>query len=243
MIDLDSYLWLARLIAAAAGILVLAKVVLPLASMGAHMLVRRYFRFLVPASHASRDEIGEYAAEARVLALAERFEFVDVYRPFRGPWLGRRVEIWRAEDFRTIALVSESPAEIPTLNETIFYSALDNGKRLTTTDNVRVSDPRGLRGVLARPGATFRELYRTHLARMRSHNAGSVVMGKSDPVAAIEDLDREHVQKLVDAGLARYRNDRQTAWSYTLRGGYEVYYLARPKIVRIAPKRPGHAVE
>ncbi len=243
MIDLSTYTWAVASLAAIAIIFFFVKVVLPVASVGAHMVVRRYFRFLVPAGRTYRQEVGEYAAEARVLALAERFEFVDVYRPFRGPWLGRRVEIWRAEDFRTIALVSESPTEVPTLNETVLYSALENGKRLTTTDNERVGDPRGWRGVLARPDATFRELYRTHLARMRSLGAESVTMGDTDPVAAIEDLEREHVQKLVDAGLARYRNERQTSWSYTLRGGYEMYYLARPKIVRLAPKRPGHAVE
>jgi hypothetical protein len=243
MVDLEAYSWVAALTAVVAALLLLAKVFLPIISVGAHALVRRYFRFLVPAAGSYRSEIGEYAAEARVLALAERFEFVDIYRPFRGPWLGRRVEVWRAQDFKTIALVSESSSEIRSLNETIFYSALDNGGRLTTTDNERAGDPRGLRGILARPGATFRELYRTHLARIRSHGSDPVTMGGSDPVSAIEDMEREHVRKLVNAGLARYRNERQTSWSYTLRGGYELYYLARPKIVRVAPKRPHPAVE
>ena len=72
---------------------------------------------------------------------------------------------------------------------------------------------------------------------MKSLGEVPVTMGDADPVAAIEDLDRHHVQQLVDAGLARYRNERQTAWSYTLRGGYELYYLARPKIIRVAPRR------
>lgn len=157
--------------------------------------------------------------------------------------MGRRVEVWRAQDFKTIALVSESSSEFGASNETVLYSALENGKRLTTTDNVRAGDPRGWRGVLARPGATFRELHRTHLARIRSHGASSIPMGSADPLSAVEDMEREHVQKLVDAGLARYRNERQTSWSYTLRGGYELYYLARPKIVRVAPKRAHHAVE
>jgi hypothetical protein len=60
-------------------------------------------------------------------------------------------------------------------------------------------------------------------------------MGDVDPVSAIEDLERFYVQRLVEDGLARYRNQRRTAWSYTLRGGYEIYYLAKPKIIR-APR-------
>ncbi len=245
MIDLTSYSWAVTLLLTAAACALCLKILVPALSVFAHMIVKRYFRHLVPASLEFRGEVGDYASEARVLAMGEGFEFVDVYRPFRGPWMGRRVDVWRAADRKTIALVSETPDESSPLNETIFFSALDDNRHLTTTDNEHAADPRGLRGLLARPGATFRELYRTHRARMASLREDPVVMGDADPVAAIEDLERHHVQKLVDAGLARYRNDRQTSWSYTLRGGYEVYYLARPKIVRVAPdgRRAGHAAE
>jgi len=237
MIDLDSYTWLVAPVLILATLAIATRLLLPAFVVGINVGVKRYFRHLVPASREFGDDIGEYASEARVLAMATGFEFVDVYRPFRGPWIGRRVDVWRAADRKTIALISEGADDASLVNETILFSALEDNRHLTTTDNERAGDPRGLRGLLARPDATFRELYRTHRARMKALGATPVIMGDADPVAAIEDLDRHHVSQLVDAGLARYRNERQTSWSYTLRGGYELYYLARPKIVRVVPAR------
>lgn len=245
MTDFTAYSWaLTLLLAVAAGVLI-ARILAPALSVCATMFVKRYFKHLVPAKLERGDDIGEYASEARVLALGDGFEFVDVYRPFRGPWMGRHVDVWRAADRKTIALVSEVSDQSSPLNETLLFSVLEDDRHLTTTDNELATDPRGLRGLLARPDATFRELYRTHRARIQTLGLVPVVMGDADPVAAIEDLERQHVQQLVDAGLARYRNDRQTSWSYTLRGGYELYYLARPKIVRVAPggRRAGQTAE
>jgi hypothetical protein len=236
MTELESYLWLVTPLAAIAAAVLSFRMLLPIAALAALTLVKRYFRFLIPVPDAERAEAGEYLTEARALALGDGFEFVNTYRPFRGPRVHRLVDVWRADDLKTIALVSEGAAS---RNETILVSALEDGRRLTTTDNSHAGDPRGFGGVLARPGATFRELCRTHRARVSAHQAEPVSMGGSDPVAVIEDLDRSLVQRLVESGLARYRNERQTSWSYTLRGGYEVYYLARPKIVRTAPDAAG----
>lgn len=225
MAELTSNSWAALGFTAAALVLSvkIAALMLPVVSVA---LGKRYFRSLVPATNDDRDDIGEYAAEARVLAMGEKFEFVNTYVWFRGPMKGRIADVWRAEDFKTIAVVAEGRPTESAYGRTRFVSVTGDGDRLTTTDNVLVGDPRGFEGAVAWPGMTFRELHYMHKQRIAAANSEPVTIGDIDPVSAIEDLERQHVQQLVSAGLARYRNKTQTAWSYTLRGGYEIHSLA-----------------
>lgn len=205
----------------------------PALALSALARTPRYFRHLVGVSRRGRHEVTEYQEEARPIALALGYEFVDTYRAYRGSGRHLRMDLWRARDADTLAMVGVSRVLWWDYSRTVLVSVLDDGTRVTTTDNFDEGDPRGAKGETVHPGAGYRELHARHWERIRASAAQPEPIGFANPLSVIEDLERQRVQVLVDAGMARFRGETQHAWSYTWRGAFEVYYLARPRQVRM----------
>ncbi len=196
-----------------------------------HGLARtpRYFRALTEIRADFRDDVDDYLETARPVALALGFEYMNTYRAKRRSGRHLRLDLWRAPRRDTLAAVSTSRFLFWDYRRTILVSVLDDGSRITTSDNYGEGDPLGLHGEVVRPGSGFRELHVVHLRRVRQSKCAAEIIGGVAPLAALEDLARAHVQQLADAGLARYHGETQRAWSYTLRGACNVYFRARPR--------------
>ncbi len=142
------------------------------------------------------------------------------------------MDLWRAADRETLALVSSERTRWRTRHCTVFVSVLESGARIATSDNFNEGDPLGLKGELIRRGLNFRDLYALHRRRVLRSGHAPETIGHSNPLSVIEDLERARVQDLTGAGLARYRDEAQISWSYTPRGACDIYYRARPRQVR-----------
>lgn len=193
----------------------------------------RFFRRLVAVSRKGRDDVAEYHEVSRPIALALGYEFVETFRAYRGSGRHLRLDLWRSREGDTLAMVGVSRFLWWDYARTALVSVLDDGTRITTTDNFDEGDPRGVKGELVRPGAGFRDLHAAHRARIRASGAQAESIGFSDPLGAIEDLERQRVQALAGAGITRFHGETENAWSYTWRGAFEVYYRARPRQVRV----------
>lgn len=204
----------------------------PALALSALARTPRFFRHLVAVSRRGRHDVTEYQEATRPVAFALGYEFVDTYRAYRGSGRHLRLDLWRGRDSDTLAMVGVSRVLWWDYSRTALVSVLEDGTRLTTTDNFDEGDPRGVKGETVQPGAGFRELHARHRERIRASAAQPELIGFADPLSVIEDMERLRVQTLADAGIARFRGETQHAWSYTWRGAFEVYYLARPRQVR-----------
>lgn len=193
---------------------------------------RRYFRHLIALQDRNHDEPSDYQDAARPVALALGFEYVDSYRAYHRSKRRLRLDLWRAADRETLALVSAERILWWTRHRTVFVSVLNDGARIATSDNFDEGDPLGLKGELIRRSLGFRDLYTLHCRRVQQGGRTAETIGQTNPLSVVEDLERSRVQQLAGAGLARYRGETQISWSYTLRGACDVYYRARPRQVR-----------
>lgn len=190
---------------------------------------KRFIRFLAPATADERSLISDYMEEARPLALARGFKFVNTYKPDRGPWRAVLLDLWLSEDARTAVIVGTGYMFGSEYKRTAFYSILSDGRRLVTSDNFDEGDPLQLIDNLIRPDLGFDGLYETHLGRLNKARQGVERFSGTDPMGTLEEAERRYVRRLVDAGLARFRDLTKNCWSYTFRGACDVYYKANPE--------------
>ncbi len=226
------YSWLLLPVAAVSGCILVGQIVHVASTLHGLAADRRYFRHLVAMRDHAHDETNTYRDTTRVTALALGFDYVDAYRTYRRSRRHLRIDLWRAPDRSTLVLISSVRVLWRTRYRTAFVSVLDDGTRITTSDNFDEGDPLGLKGELIRRGLSFRELYIVHRRRIAQSRRDADVIGRTNPLSVIEDLERSRVHQLADAGLARYRDEVQISWSYTLRGACDVYYRARPRQLR-----------
>jgi len=226
------YSWL--LLPAAAGAACILVAELAWAATALHRLAthRRHFRQLVEFNERDPGESSAYQDGIRPHAFALGFEFVRPYRAYSQSKRRLRAELWRAQDRETLAVLSSERIGWRRCHRTDFISVLENGERITTSDNFDEGDPLALKGELIRRELDFRDLYRLHRRRLGQSGHAAETLGQSDPLSVVVDLERARVQQLAAAGLSRYRDDAQISWSYTLRGACDVYYRARPRQVR-----------
>ncbi len=215
------------------ALVVLALIAKHAAALAALARTPRFFRHLVAVSRNRRDDVTAYHEVSRPIALALGYEFVDTFRAYRGSGRHLRLDLWRGRERDTLAMVGVSKFLWWHYPRTMLVSVLADGTRVTTTDNFDEGDPRGVKGEAVRPGAGFRELHTRHRARIRTNAVQPETIGVANPLSVIEDMERQRVQALADAGIARFRGETENAWSYTWRGAFEVYYLARPRQVRM----------
>jgi hypothetical protein len=199
---------------------------------GALLWEKRFIRYLAPADAEERAEVDDYIDEARPVALAEGFEFINTLKPQRGPWREMFMDLWSSDDRRIMGVVCAGRIFGVPFERTAFYSVLTNGTRLTTADGFDEGDPAGTKGTIVSPESSFRELLEVHRRRIVGGNRQPVAFGGSDPLGALEDLERSHVQHLVDGGFARYRDLTHNCWSYTLRGAWAICFRAHPAELR-----------
>jgi hypothetical protein len=226
------YSWLILPVAAVSGCILFGQIAHVASTLHGLAADRRYFRHLVAVRNRAHDDTSNNRDTTRMTALALGFDYVDAYRTYRRSRRHLRIDLWRAPDRSTLALTSSARALWGTRYRTAFVSVLDDGTRITTSDSFDEGDPLGLKGELIRHGLSFRELYIVHRKRIAQSRRDADVIGSTNPLSVIEDLDRSRVQQLADAGLARYRDEVQISWSYTLRGACDVYYRARPRQLR-----------
>jgi len=226
-------LWYATALVAGVAMVYAAAKVSGVALLFATLLCeKRYIHYLIAASADDRADVDDYIDEARPIAFAARFQFINTFKPQRGPWRDVLVDVWSAEDHKTLAAVAAGRMMGVPLERTVFYSVLEDGTRLTTSDDFDEGDPAGSKGPLVRPDATFRELLQTHRDRLDRAATPAVEFGGADPLGALEDLERLHVQELVHAGFARFRDLTHNCWSYTFRGAWEICFRTHPAEVR-----------
>ncbi len=224
--------WLIGAVVGVISVYLAFKILAFLMVFPALLLEKRFIRFLSPASAEERSLISDYMEEVRPLAMAKGFRFINTYKPDKGPWRNILVDLWLSEDRRVLALVGTGYVIGAEYSRTAFYSILDNGTRMTTADNFDEGDPLGVENSLIRPGLAFDELYSLHVKRLDAATEGAEFFSEADPMAVLEEAERRHVQRLVDQGLAKYRDLTENCWSYTFRGACEVYYRANPEQIR-----------
>jgi hypothetical protein len=235
------YSWLP--VSAAAALILCIKLAAFAGAVWGLLHSRRYFRHLAPVSSDGRYDVSAYIECARSVALGLGLEYVNTYRSYRHGGRQTHLDLWRARDSDVLVIVSSRRSWLVHHPRTAFISVLDDGSRVTTSDNGDDGDPRGLTGEVVRPGSSFRELHDLHRRRVRESGRPAERIGWADPLGVIEDLTRSHVQQLADAGLARYRGESQSAWSYSLRGVCEIMYRARPRRTSARERMRAAAIE
>ncbi len=134
-----------------------------------------------------------------------------------------RYDFWIAPDQRTLAIVgSGTVARVP-VNGISFYSCADNSRVLWTTNNKGEQDISGVTDPDAWPRLPFKRLLKKHQQRLAQTHSRPFPQG--NPMAGYFDIRRRQADKLVEEGCARYVDDSNSAWRYTLKGALKFYFI------------------
>lgn len=135
-----------------------------------------------------------------------------------------RFDFWVSPDHLTFASVCcGSIANIPTEGAWL-YSRTDDGRILVTTNEIGEQDISGIEEQQTWAETEMYELLEKHNQRL----AGLAIepFSEESPIAGYFEIRRLKVDALIERGLARYTDEDQTAWRYTLRGSVMFAFTA-----------------
>jgi hypothetical protein len=177
--------------------------------------------YYVPAED---DEYEPSAVAERANEDAEKigYEYGGLCHDGKGKLYRVRYDFWIDPDDLTIAVVgSGTIAKIP-VNGVWLWSRLADGRILCTTNEIGEQDISGAVEQQTWPGFRLKALDEKHERRLTD----DVEPFPSDtPMAGYFDILRRKADTLVAKGYARYLDDEQTVWRYTLPGAVRFYFV------------------
>lgn len=220
------------LVIVAIGLVLTYQIGIFLLAYPSSVLERQYIQYLEPVNRERAQEVPEFLEERREIAMAMGFEYINTYRSTVGRARDLVIDLWLSRDGMTVGMVGECHIWRIPYARTAFYSAFDDGTRLTTQDNFDEGDPLRIRGTEVFYEDGFAQLFRKHEQRIEDHADTPITFSGAKALVSIEDLERTRVDQLVERGWARYRDMEHNAWSYTLSGANEIYFHERSRYIR-----------
>jgi hypothetical protein len=176
--------------------------------------------YYVPAEGDEYEPSAE-AEEANKEAQEAGYQHGGLCHDGKGRLYRVRYDFWIAPNQCTLAIVgSGTVARVP-VNGVSLYSHAAGGRVLWTTNNKGEQDISGVTEPDAWPKLSFTRLLAKHNHRLAKSRAQPFPEGS--PMAGYFAIRKRQADGLVQQGLARYLDDTNTAWRYTLKGAFKFY--------------------
>jgi hypothetical protein len=192
-----------------------------------------------PGPHPYMDSVNEEAGQMG-------FEFGGIYvRATKGA-AKFRVAVWRSPE-RDI-LVRVTIVKAGPLQQKLTTLVSQVGSRyLITADDFSEDDISGMLDYEVRLNAHFPELLKLHEDRLARADDTVVYFVAENMVEDLDSIQLERARHMIKLGYARFRDDEQSVWSYTVKGAMHLYFRSYFKqILRALPmfhrqwhRRPG----
>lgn len=133
-----------------------------------------------------------------------------------------RYDFWLSNDRLILVTVASGTLAGVKLDCTRLLTRLDDQRGLVTLDDSkgRATGTGGLIDQVILTKADFEELESRHRARLAQTHAQPLSFSESDPLSDYQQFFRTVVDRLVDTGWARYLDDRQETYKYTMKGAF-----------------------
>lgn len=198
----------------AIGVLTVIALFFALAFLSAYF-EKRSVLGLVPAGAGAPSE--RSGAAAAFIAQAENQDFKHIgYFIEPSGWKRDYVSLLLSSDELVLAIIVHGIGARFSLS-----SMLSNGPWLITMRSPGEADLSGLSIEAYRPGM-FSELLAFHHRRLAETQTAAITFDPQRVVLDMVEHQRARAQRLVADGLARWRNDEQSAWSYRLGGSLRI---------------------
>ena len=167
----------------------------------------------------------DYAKRANDLAEDEGYDYLGVACDNRGGLYQLRFDFWASPDRSVFAVVCGGKLARVPYKRTWLHSPLPGDRYLVTTDDTGSADISGAAELHIWPHSTFRGLLNKHVDRLEELTDEPLPFEVKDPLKAYIAIRARQADRLVERGLARYTDDEQTTWRYTLAGAVKFYVI------------------
>jgi hypothetical protein len=156
------------------------------------------------------------------------------------------VDFWISPDSMVMAVVGGGKILGVDYKKTFFYTRLESGQVLITSDDFGEADLSGIieREVLLNAGAA--ELCEIHCNRLKDYDNQTKLFKRTNLLQQYEQIDADQAEKLIEMGLAVYVDHLEGVWHYSLKGAFfqvcrfrKQLQQANTQQERINIKRPG----
>lgn len=177
---------------------------------------RRIQTYAIPAA-GTEQPLTDYGRRTNAAAQQLAYVHRGIFHDARGGIYKTRSDFWTSPDNVVLALVScGTIAKLPN-GRVSLYSQLDGGRYLQTTDMTGENDLSGLTDLQIWPQLSFAKLVERHFARLQ-HLGCSPAPFSDSPMREVLTIRLRRTEKLVAQGDARFVDDDQTVWKFTLKG-------------------------
>lgn len=195
--------------------------------VGACLYETQYVQPYVVPRPGEEYELGETARAANARAPNLGFEQKGLCHDGKGGLYRVRYDFWLSPDRRTFAVVGGgSIAKIP-FDGIWLYSRIRDGRILETTNEIGSQDISGVVEQETWPKMKFAPLVEKHFGRLEEPREGDAIPFEDE--AELKDyfaIRRARAEGLVGRGHARFLDDRESKWKYTLKGALAFYVIS-----------------
>lgn len=190
----------------------------------AALLERRRVRNYEPVAEDEAAPISEYARWVEHAAGRLGYDRLGVFRDAKGKIYNVRYDFWASPGRDVIAYCGVGTMLGIPVKATWLFTPLSDGRCLMTTDHSAAmeSDLSGMTEMALVANADFDELLARHRKRVDEAPLPSGAFSKADPFGGFNAFRRSRVERLIERGQARFLDDEQDAWKYTVRGALAV---------------------
>jgi hypothetical protein len=170
---------------------------------------------------------GKQSAYTRAMNDSARelgLQFCGWYGQDRGRLYRATATMWMSPDALTLIVVGGGTLARVPFKQTFLFSKPTEGPVLHTSDDVGEADISGVIDQVFLLHADLEELYALHQVRLADPDIELEPFDDGAALAEFEALRRWAAETLVHGGLARFLDDEQTRWRYTLKGSLMLYF-------------------
>ncbi len=164
------------------------------------------------------------AKRANIDAKNSGFKYVGICHDGKGKMYKVRYDFWSAPDRCTIAVIGSGTVASLKVNGIWLVSRTEDERYLTTTNERGEQDISGVEEQQTWHAMAMPALLGKHQLRLEK-NVPSPFPAES-PMSGYFDMRRRKAETLVEKGYAKYVDEDQAAWKYTLSGAIRFYFIA-----------------
>ena len=164
-------------------------------------------------------QVSDYVAMMSAGIHGAGFAYHGLLAHAKAPRIQILTTVWMSADQRMIVTSGSGYVLKSPSYSTRIYTPLKGGKWLVTTDDMGAGDPSRHLIFKRVINVAFERLLEAHLQRLTQHGATVNAFAEANAVDALFALFEEYSRLMVKEGIARYRDQEKTKWSYTAKGG------------------------
>lgn len=180
--------------------------------------------------------------------LAKQSNFINCgwYKDIRGGIYAITLSMWMNNNLDTLIIIGGGKILKKDYKKSMCVSFCNNEKIIVTYDECGSIDLSGLLDIELLLNADLEELISKHQERNTEFRSLKI-LSPENALKYFEDIDKLRAEKLIDEGLAKYYDMRQSGFTYTLKGAFflaSTGFLAQLKKAnkqsdRLSLHRPG----